>query len=164
MSYFFWLQEKIHQSIVFSKIETGHGIAHAKTGSVIQLTIQDPAILPVGYQWQEQGREFSYKGMFYDIYSIEKTKFGWVIRAAADEEEAAMVDNQQKAIHLDKATRSNAKSPKIKLNVSVALYLCPQINQWKARTYLEPQKRFAYSISPILSVYLGKILQPPEII
>jgi hypothetical protein len=66
------------------------------------LTLKDKSILPEGYHWEEKGREFSYKGMFYDIVSIKQTKEGWVIKAASDEEEAEIVANQHKAHQLGK--------------------------------------------------------------
>lgn len=60
----------------------------------IQLVLKEQTQLPEGFIWEEEGREFSFQGMFYDIISIKKTNKGWELTAAADEEEAIMVAKQ----------------------------------------------------------------------
>ena len=83
----------MHEQERFANIDAGASIEQAHQ---IELILQDKSVLPEGYHWEEKGREFSYKGMFYDIVSIKKTSKGWVIKAASDEEEAAIVANQHK--------------------------------------------------------------------
>ncbi len=88
----------------------------------IKLILQDKATLPIGYQWEERGREFSHDGMFYDIVSLIKTETGWELVAAADKEEAEIVAKQTKALHLDKEIAGNKKTSKSKLNFIFSLY------------------------------------------
>jgi major membrane immunogen (membrane-anchored lipoprotein) len=181
LSYFYWLQEKLHQQERFASIDAGkfdlnnketfdskeHSNEHESddeinSGDQITITVKDKSILPEGYQWEEKGREFSYNGMFYDIVSIEQTKEGWVIKAASDEEEAAIVANQHKVQHLNKETQSKSSSSKIKLNLSLAVYECPSFNQQGLFSYTLPKMKYPLLTSPILSSYLGDISHPPE--
>ena len=159
ISYFYWLQEKLHEQERFASIDAGESIEQADQ---ITITVNDKSILPEGYQWEEKGREFSYKGMFYDIVSIEQTKDGWVIKAASDEEEAEIVANQHKLNHLDKEVQSKSSSSKIKLNLSLAVYECPSFNTQSLISYTLLKKKYPFLTTPILSSYLGDISHPPE--
>ena len=177
LSYFYWLQEKVHEQERFASIDAGkfelnnketfESKEHSKehddhSGDQITIIIKDKSVLPEGYQWEEKGREFSYKGMFYDIVSIEQTKEGWVIKAASDEEEAAIVANQHKLNHLDKEAQSKSTSSKIKLNLSLALYECPSFNTQSLFNYTLLKKKYPTLTTPILSRYSGAITHPPE--
>ena len=159
LSYFYKLQEKIHEQERFASIDAGESIEQADQ---ITLTLKDKSILPEGYQWEEKGREFSYKGMFYDIVSIEQTKEGWVIKAASDEEEAAIVANQHKLNHLGKEAESKSSSSKIKLNLSLAVYECPSFNTKDFFNNTLLKKKYPLLTTPILSSYSGAISHPPE--
>ncbi len=159
LSYFYWLQEKIHEQERFASIDAGESIEQADQ---ITLTLKDKSILPEGYHWEEKGREFSYKGMFYDIVSIEQTKAGWVIKAASDEEEAAIVANQHKAHHLDKEVQSKSSPSKIKLNLTLAVYECPSFNLQGLFNYTLINKKYSFLTTPILSSYSGEVSHPPE--
>jgi hypothetical protein len=159
LSYFYKLQEKIHEQERFASIDAGESIEQADQ---ITLTLKDKSILPEGYQWEEKGREFSYKGMFYDIVSIEQTKEGWVIKAASDEEEAEIVANQNKLNHLDKEVQSKSSSSKIKLNLSLAVYECPSFNTQDFFNNTLLKKKYPLLTTPILSSYSGAISHPPE--
>ena len=159
LSYFYWLQEKLHEQERFASIDAGESIEQADQ---ITLTLKDKSILPEGYHWEEKGREFSYKGMFYDIVSIKQTKEGWVIKAASDEEEAEIVANQHKLNYLDKEVQSKSSSSKIKLNLSLAVYECPSFNTQSLISYTLLKKKYPFLTTPILSSYLGDISHPPE--
>ena len=159
LSYFYWLQEKIHEQERFASIDAGESIEQADQ---ITITVKDKTVLPEGYQWEEKGREFSYKGMFYDIVSIEQTKEGWVIKAASDEEEAEIVANQHKLNHLDKEAESKSTSSKIKLNLSLAVYECPSFSTQSLFNYTLLKKKYPFLTTPILSSYSGAITHPPE--
>jgi hypothetical protein len=159
LSYFYWLQEQLHEQERFASIDAGESIEQADQ---ITLTLKDKSILPEGYQWEEKGREFSYKGMFYDIVSIEQTKEGWVIKAASDEEEAAIVANQHKLNHLGKEAESKSSSSKIKLNLSLAVYECPSFNTQGLFNNTLLKKKYPLLTTPILSSYSGAISHPPE--
>jgi len=187
LSYFYWLQEQLHEQERFASIDAGKFDLNKKktfeskeltkeynndvdsddqidnhSSDQITLVVKDKSILPEGYQWEEKGREFSYKGMFYDIVSIKQTKEGWVIKAASDEEEAAIVANQHKLNHLDKEAHSKSSSSKIKLNLSLALYECPSFNNQSLFNYTLFKKKYSSLTTPILSSYLGDISHPPE--
>jgi hypothetical protein len=159
LSYFYWLQEQLHEQERFASIDAGESIEQADQ---ITITVKDKSILPEGYHWEEKGREFSYKGMFYDIVSIEQTKAGWVIKAASDEEEAEIVANQHKAHQLNKEAESKSSSSKIKLNLSLAVYECPSLNSHCFFNYTLINKKYPLLTTPILSSYLGDISHPPE--
>ena len=187
LSYFYKLQEKLHEQERFASIDEGkfeinnketfESKEHSKdynnevdsdddtdiqSGDQITITVKDKTVLPEGYLWEEKGREFSYKGMFYDIVSIEQTKEGWVIKAASDEEEAAIVANQNKVQHLDKEAQSKSSSSKIKLKLSLAVYECPSFNPQSLFNYTLLKKKYPSLTTPILSSYSGAILDPPE--
>ena len=169
LSYFYKLQEKLHEHERFANIDAGEILEkenddhiNSHSGDQITLVVKDKSILPEGYQWEEKGREFSYKGMFYDIVSIEKTKEGWVIKAASDEEEAEIVANQNKVHHLNKEAESKSTSSKIKLNLSIAVYECSSFNPQSLFNYTLLKKKYPSLTTPILSSYFGDISHPPE--
>ena len=165
LSYFYKLQEKLHEHERFANIDAGEILEKENdeySGDQITITVKDKSILPEGYQWEEKGREFSYKGMFYDIVSIKKSKEGWVIKAVSDEEEAAIVANQHKAQHLNNEAGSKSSTSKIKLNLSLAVYECPSFNTQSLINYTLLKKKYPLLTTPILSSYLGDISHPPE--
>jgi hypothetical protein len=175
LSYFYKLQEKLHELERFASIDAGkfelnntetfeskeYSKEH-ESGDQITITVKDKSILPDGYQWEEKGREFSYKGMFYDVISIKQTKEGWVIKAASDEEEAAIVANQHKLNHLDKEAQSKSSSSKIKLNLSLAVYECSSFSTQSLINYTLLKKKYPSLTTPILSSYSGEVSHPPE--
>jgi hypothetical protein len=167
LSYFYWLQEKLHEQERFASINAGEILekeheSDNHSGDQITIVVKDKSILPDGYQWEEKGREFSYKGMFYDIVSIKQTKEGWVIKAASDEEEAAIVANQHKLNHLGKEAESKSSSSKIKLNLSLAVYECPSFSTQSLFNYTLLKKKYPLLTTPILSSYSGEVSHPPE--
>ena len=161
LSYFYKLQEKLHEQEQFASIDAGASIDHAHQ---IELILQDKSVLPEGYHWEEKGREFSYKGMFYDIVSIKETSKGWVIKAASDEEEAVIVANQHKAYSFNKDPKSktSSESSKIKLNLSFAFYDCNQVFDYKYSAIIQDKKGYFIYTTPILNTYSGEITHPPE--
>lgn len=130
----------------------------------IEILVQDKSVLPDGYQWEEKGREFSFKGMFYDIVSIKKTNQGWVIIAASDEEEAAIVANQHKAHAFNKDLNTNTKSggSVIKLNLGFIVYESNQLLDYNYSANKTAIKIYVYNTTFILSPYSGEIVHPPE--
>ena len=167
LSYFYKLQEKLHEQERFASIDAGEILekendSNNHDSDQITIRVKDKSILPEGYQWEEKGREFSYKGMFYDIVSIEQTKEGWVIKAASDEEEAAIVANQNKVQNLDKEAQSKSSSSKIKLNLSLAVYECSSFSTRSLINYPLLKKKYPSLTTPILSSYSGEVSHPPE--
>ena len=169
LSYFYWLQEKLHETGRFAMIDVSqmgekeHDFDY-NGGDHIKLVLKDKTILPQGYQWEEKGREFSYKGMFYDIVSIEKTKEGWVIKAASDEEEATIVASQHKvhSFNKDPKSKKSSESSKIKLNLSFAVYNCNQLFEYNQSVIIQNKNGYLYYTMPILNTYSGEIAHPPE--
>ena len=154
----------MHEQERFANIDAGKFEENDDNDNKDQITfiVQDKSILPEGYHWEEKGREFSYKGMFYDIVSIKKTSEGWVIKAASDEEEAAIVANQHKVHHSNNAAKSNPSSSKVKLNLSFAVYDCNQVFDYKFCTIIQDKKGYLIYTTPILNSYSGEITHPPE--
>ena len=177
LSYFYKLQEKLHEQERFAMIDASQmgekendsdddtGI-HSNNHDSDQITIvvKDKSILPEGYQWEEKGREFSYKGMFYDIVSIEQTKEGWVIKAASDEEEAAIVANQHKvhSFNKDPKSKTSSESSKVKLNLSFSVFDCNQLFDFKHSAIIQNKKGYFFYTTLILNTYSGEITHPPE--
>ena len=166
VSYFYWLQEKVHEQERFANIDSGKFEKNDDNDNKDQITllVKDKSILPEGYQWEEKGREFSYKGMFYDIVSIDQTKEGWVIKAASDEEEAVIVANQHKVHSFNKYPKSktSSESSKIKLNLSFAVYDCYQVFDFKHSAIIQDKKGYFIYTTPLLNPYSGEITHPPE--
>ena len=139
-----------------------------KSKDQIKLVLKDKTILPNGYHWEEKGREFSYNGMFYDIVSITKTPAGWEIIAASDEEEAAIVANQNKTHHLSKeldassTSNSKSKDSKIKLNPTYSVYESIQLSKHQVIDASLVINTYPFYATPILSIYSGEIAHPPE--
>ena len=163
------LQEKLHETERFAMIDASQmgekeNDSDDNSGDQITLLVKDKTILPQGYQWEEKGREFSYKGMFYDIVSIEKTKEGWVIKAASDEEEATIVANQHKvhSFNKDPKSKTSSESSKIKLNLSFAIYNCNHLFEYNHIVIIQDKKGYLYYTMPILNTYSGEIAHPPE--
>jgi hypothetical protein len=177
LSYFYWLQEKVHQAERFSMIDAGqlnklnngnNASKKDRQKDQMKFVVKDKSILPNGYHWEEKGREFSYKGMFYDIVSITKTPEGWEIIAASDEEEAAIVANQNKTHHLSKeldassTSTSKSKDSKIKLNPTYSVYESIQLSKHQVIDASLVLNTFSSYATPILSTYSGEIAHPPE--
>ena len=156
----------MHEQERFANIDAGKFEENDDNDNKYQITliVNDKSILPEGYQWEEKGREFSYKGMFYDIVSIEQTKEGWVIKAASDEEEAAIVANQHKvhSFNKDPKSKTSSESSKIKLNLSFAVYDCNQLFDFNHSAIIQDKKGYLIYITPILNTYSGEITHPPE--
>jgi hypothetical protein len=124
LSYFYWLQEKVHEQERFANIDAGKFEENDDNDNSDQITliVKDKSILPEGYQWEEEGREFSHQGMFYDIVSLTKTDAGWKLIAASDKEEAEIVAKQNKTQHTDKEITGQHHSKKQKTNFNFSLY------------------------------------------
>ena len=156
----------MHEQERFANIEAGKFEEDDDNDNMDQITLllKDKSVLPDGYHWEEKGREFSYKVMFYDIVSIEQTKEGWVIKAASDEEEAAIVANQHKvhSFNKDPKSKTSSESSKIKLNLSFAVYDCNQLFDFKHSAIIQDKKGYFIYTTPILNRYSGEITHPPE--
>jgi hypothetical protein len=155
-TYFYWMQEQWHESVVFIQIEAG---AFDSFENQIKLTVQDKDILPDGYTWEEEGREFTHKGMFYDIISIKKIDAGWLITAASDEAEAEWEANAQK-LHTEGQGKEQHNN-KSKLSISKVVYDSP-IKETAAFNIIDQKIVYCSYPSDIRSVYLVPFSPPPE--
>jgi len=122
LAYFYWLQEHIHETKVFSQIKDGTFKEDDVCHSLVSLEVKDKNVLPEGYEWEEEGREFTYKGMLYDIVAMEQTKEGWIIKAASDEEEVIMVSNKTKFQKDREAGTAKSTTHGLKLNIAKIVF------------------------------------------
>lgn len=91
---------------------------------LITLTISSIDQLPNGYDWEDKGTEFVYKGMMYDVINIINEEAGITILALADAPEISL--NQK---HVQLAQQQKESSSKSK-----------QIFKWMFVPYLNTQK------------------------
>ena len=122
----------MHEQSRFASIDAGvfQGAQKEFTGTTenskepqVKLLLKDRSKLPAGYEWEEAGREFSYKGQFYDIVSLKHTQNGWELTAVSDEAETEIVNNQNKASNLEKEASATSKSSsKFKIKISKLVY------------------------------------------
>ena len=153
------MQEQWHEQERFASITAGETI---EEDHKITLQLKDKTILPEGYQWEEEGREFSHQGMFYDIISLTKTESGWVLIAASDKEEAEIVAKQHKTRHSDKEIAGQHHSKKQKTNFNFSLY--DQYFETICLKELAALNQPAYSNykANLTQLFLGQISPPPK--
>ena len=153
------MQEQWHEQERFASITAGETI---EEDHQIKLQLKDKTILPEGYQWEEEGREFSHQGMFYDIISLTKTESGWELIAASDKEEAEIVAKQHKTRHSDKEIAGQHHSKKQKTNFKFFLY--DQYFETICLKELAALNQPAYSNykANLTQLFLGQISPPPK--
>jgi len=159
LSLFYWVQEQWHEQERFASIAAGESIEEEHQ---ITFLLKDKTILPEGYQWEEEGREFSHQGMFYDIVSLTKTATGWELIAASDKEEAEIVAKQQKTQHTDKEMAGQHHSKKQNTNFNFSLY-----DQWTDTAALivsisSVQHANTFYQDRLTQLFLGQISPPPK--
>lgn len=158
LSYFYWLEEKIHESKIFAQIDKEEWQIKEHQ-NIISLVVDNKEILPEGYEWEEEGREFSHQGMFYDIISVQKTNKGWIIKAASDEEEAVMVAAKTKAQIKDQQAHKKSKNFKIHISKIVFHHDFENII---VTLCIDHKKFFDFSQSES-QIYLGSTSPPPKL-
>ena len=161
ISYFYWVEEKLHEQEVFAKIDAGkfeeeahNEVAHNDKAHSVKLVLKEKDQLPVGYTWEEEGREFSHEGMFYDIVSLKKTDKGWELVAASDEEEAAIVAKQ---------TDSKKEGHHFKLTRIQLVFLAPTTEK-QDFSFTNTEKKYAAFKASFFNRSLIKFSPPPEAI
>lgn len=161
ISYFYWVEEKLHEQEVFAKIDAGeyekeghNNVAHHDKAHSIKLILTKKDQLPEGYTWEEDGREFSHEGMFYDIVSFKKTDKGWELVAASDEEESAIVANHN---------TSKKEGNHFKLTRIQFVFLAPIIAKQDVYFILNQTNYAAFKAS-FFNRSLIKFSPPPEAI
>lgn len=159
LSLFYWVQEQWHEQDRFASIAAGE---MDNKSHQITLHLKDKTILPYGYQWEEEGREFRHAGMFYDIISLTKIEAGWELVAASDEEEAEIAAKQSKAQQEDKTHAANKKSNKQKLNFSFSIFDSLAETQFKVSFLQLNQLAYSNYQDQLIEPSLGLISPPPE--
>lgn len=163
LAYFYWLQEHIHETKVFSQIKAGTFKEDDDCHTLVSLEVKDKNILPEGYEWEEEGREFTYKGMLYDIVTIEQTKEGWIIKAASDEEEAVMVSNKTKFQKEGEAGTGKSTAHGFKINIAKIVF-DQNIISYAITTQQLKAPMIGIYLQNAEEVYLGKKSPPPQIV
>lgn len=158
LSLFNWVQEHLHESARFEEIKAGV-ISHDI--STIRLVLKDKDDLPLGYHWEEAGREFSYNGMFYDIVSLTKTSRGWELIAVSDEEEAIMVSNQNKAVQMMNDFSTSKKASKLKIHFSLFEIEVSIKDEFKFTT---TSLSFSFLIASLSCPIKELISPPPQVV
>ena len=156
ISYYYWIEEKLHEQSVFAKIEE-EGIENNgsyEQNHLISLHLKEKNKLPEGYAWEEEGREFSYKGMFYDIVSLKQTTNGWDLVAASDEEEAVLVAHKNSSKKGDNS---------FKLSRVQLVFLAPDNIKHPFLSSVTSTKYAGYKIC-LFNTSLIKFSPPPEAI
>ncbi len=160
----------MHEQSRFASIDAGafQNVEKEFTGTnenskehQVKLLLKDRSKLPVGYEWEEAGREFSYRGQFYDIVSLKHTRNGWELTAVSDEAETEMVNNQNKSSNLNKeATNSkSSNSFKIKFSKTVYDYVAIAATVYNLSTKKSARSFFSTHMSnPFLAIFTP----PPE--
>lgn len=156
ISYYYWIEEKLHEQAVFAKIEEEgiENIGSYEQNHLISIHLKEKNKLPEGYAWEEEGREFSYKGMFYDIVSLKQTTNGWDLVAASDEEEAVLIAHKNS---------SKKESSSFKLSRIQLVYLAPDNMKQSFVLYNTITKYVRYK-TRLFNTSLIKFSPPPEAI
>lgn len=162
LAYFYWVQEQWHETKVFSQIKAGTFKEDDICHTFVSLEVKERSVLPDGYEWEEEGREFTYKGMLYDIVAIEQTKEGWVIKAASDEEEAIIVSNKAKT-QFEAQANHKTSNHGFKINIAKIVY------DHNIIVYSFSLQQFKTPMSGIFlqninKVYLGTKSPPPQFV
>ncbi len=155
ISYYFWVEEKLHEKETFALIEAGkleNGFANLSSHQ-ITLILKDKSSLPEGYIWEEKGREFSHEGTFYDIISLEKSSEGWVLVAASDEEESEMVAKQS----------DHSKNQTLKFSKKQLTFIAPEPFLQKTNSKKTKIKYAHFKVS-LNQMNIYQNTPPPEII
>jgi hypothetical protein len=111
----------LHESKVFAQIKAGTFKEDDYCHQLIAFEVKDKFVLPEGYAWEEEGREFTFKGMLYDVVAIEPSLNGWKIKAISDEAEALIVSNQSKT-QLDSQGNPKNSNHGFKINIASIVF------------------------------------------
>jgi len=152
----------MHESGRFAQIESGEGLNQISHLATISLTLKDKTLLPEGYLWEEFGREFSFKGQFYDITSLIQTKEGWKLTAASDEEETVLVANQSKVQHLDKEVNNSKQTNKLKVSLVKLVYDAPELLDYNKFIFINTKCLFGIYNNQLSFPSIEQISPPPE--
>ena len=163
LAYFHWLQEQLHESKVFSQIKDGTFKEDDVCHTLVSLEVKDKNILPKGYEWEEEGREFTYKGMLYDIVAMEQTNDGWIIKAASDEIEALIVSNKSNFENEGEAGTAKSTTRSFKINIAKIVF-DQNIISYAITTQQLKAPMIGIYLQNANEVYLGIKSPPPQFV
>ena len=150
------IYEKQMYKIARIKYVNSHPTEHLEGHITLKLSSLDE--LPMGYKWEDEGAEFTYKGMLYDIINIYKSESGFIINALADAPEISLDQKHIQLAHQQK--ESSSKSQQI-----FKWVFAPYIHWQKENLFLncyQSSINFPNKSQDIVSIPLGKLLSPPE--
>ena len=158
-SFYLWIREQVHEAKIFAMIHNKNYQINDGQSS-ISFTLENKTVLPKGYVWEEEGREFIHQGKLYDIVSTVKTNDGWTITAVSDDIELYMLNG-----NLELAINSNthAEKSKIKINIGQFIYDKHVISYHR---YFPKVKTlfFDHYLLSNHSIYIGQESPPPQLI
>lgn len=155
LSYYYWLEEKVHEHKIFALIDAGELDQNFAKDSAhqIRLILKEKDMLPEGYLWEEAGREFSHKGTFYDIISFNKTSAGWELVAVSDEEESEIVAKQSK----------HSNYPLFKLSKKQLTFIAP-VHDYPSQIFKQVLPKFIHYKVQLVQLTILKFSPPPDYI
>lgn len=158
-SFYLWIREQVHEAKVFSMIHD-KALNQQMLQSNVSFLVENKTVLPKGYSWEEEGREFSHQGKLYDIISIIKTNEGWMITAVSDDIEVKIVDGK-----LELAVNNTSSLPtKSKIKISIGQFVYDK----HAVSYPKyfPMAKSLFFDNYLLSshcIYIGQESPPPKL-
>ena len=162
LAYFYWLQEHLHESKIFAQIKAGTFKEDDHCHQLITFEVKDKFVLPEGYTWEEEGREFTYQGMLYDVVATEPSLNGWKIKAISDEAEAVIVSNQSKAQLEGKGNHKTSKHG-FKINIASIVFDLNAIAETIFYGQFKAPMHGAY-IQGVSQAYFGITYPPPQFV
>lgn len=90
-----------------------HYIKHhpvSKMDGLLIIKLSTPEKLPNGYTWEEEGAEFWYQNMLYDIIQIQKINNQWEMTALADVQELSIDQKHAELAQQQKENSSKTQS------------------------------------------------------
>jgi hypothetical protein len=162
LAYFYWLQEQLHESKVFAQFKAGTFKEDDICHTLISLEVKDKFVLPEGYTWEEEGREFTYQGMLYDIVAMEPSLNGWKIKAISDEEEAIIVSNKSKT-QLESQVNHKTSNHGFKINIASIVFDFNATAETIFYGQFKAPMHGAY-IQGVSQAYFGITYPPPQFV
>ena len=157
-SFYLWIREQVHEAKIFAMIHD-NVIQQKESQSSFSFIVENKTVLPKGYDWEEEGREFSYQGKLYDIVSTIKTKMGWKITAVSDDIELNMLNG-----NLELAINNNSHSEKSKIKINIGQFIYDKHVVSYQRFF--PITKSLYFDNYLLfnhCIYLGQESPPPQL-
>ena len=158
-SFYLWIREQVHEAKIFAMIHNNNFQINESQSS-ISLTVENETILPKGYDWEEEGREFMHQGKLYDILSIVKVNEGWKITAVSDDIELNMLNG-----NLELAINSNTHTEKSKIKINIGQFIYDKHTVTYHRYFPNVKSLFFdHYLQFNHSIYFDQESPPPQLI